>query len=95
MWDEAHAFGLECVVRVWESADLERLLRYFDPEIFLLTVPEDADDDLLTVLLALLHDVPAGKLAIAELTTRRRRTCPNSSGRGSTPCWSRRRVSRR
>ena len=67
MWDEAHAFGLECVVRVWESADLERSLRYFDPEIFLLTVPEDADDDPLTVLLALLHDVPAGKLAIAEL----------------------------
>ena len=67
MWDEAHAFGLECVVRVWESGDLERSLRYFDPEIFLLTVPEDADDDPLSVLLALLHDVPAGKLAIAEL----------------------------
>jgi hypothetical protein len=67
MWDEAHALGLECVVRVSESADLERALHYFDPEVFLLAVAEDADDDPLTVLLELLHDVPAGKLAIAEL----------------------------
>ncbi len=67
MWDEAHALGLECVVRVSESSDLERALHYFDPEVFLLSVAEDADDDPLTVLLGLLHDVPAGKLAIAEL----------------------------
>ena len=67
MWDEAHALGLECVVRVSESEELERALRYFDPEVFLLTVGEDADDDPLTVLLELLHDVPAGKLALAEL----------------------------
>ena len=67
MWDEAHALGLECVVRVAESSDLERALHYFDPEVFLLSVAEDADDDPLTVLLELLHDVPAGKLAIAEL----------------------------
>ena len=67
MWDEAHALGLECVVRISESEDLERALRYFDPEVFLLSVGEDADDDPLAVLLELLHDVPAGKLAIAEL----------------------------
>jgi indole-3-glycerol phosphate synthase len=67
MWDEAHALGLECVVRISESEDLERALRYFDPEVFLLTVAEDEDDDPLAVLLELLHDVPAGKLAIAEL----------------------------
>jgi hypothetical protein len=67
MWDEAHAFGLECVVRVSESTEIERSLRYFDPEIFLLTVGGDADEDPLAVLLELLHDVPAGKLAIAEL----------------------------
>ena len=67
MWDEAHAFGLECVVRIRESEDLERALRYFDPEVFLLTVGEDEDDDPLAVLLELLHDVPAGKLAIADL----------------------------
>ena len=67
MWDEAHAFSLECVVRVSQSSEIERSLHYFDPEVFLLSVPEDADDDPLTVLLELLHDVPAGKLAIAEL----------------------------
>lgn len=67
MWDEAHAYGLECVVRVSEPEHLEKALRWFDPEVFLLTVPEDADEDPLSVLLELLHDVPAGKLAIAEL----------------------------
>jgi hypothetical protein len=67
MWDEGHALGLECVVRVKESSELERVLHYFDPEVFLLSVPEDADEDPLAVLLELLHDVPAGKLAIAEL----------------------------
>ncbi len=67
MWDEAHAFGLECVVRVRESDEIAHALRYFDPEVFLLSVPDDADDDPLTVVLELLHDVPAGKLAIAEL----------------------------
>ena len=44
------------------------MLHYFDPEVFLLSVPEDADEDPLAVLLELLHDVPAGKLAIAELS---------------------------
>jgi indole-3-glycerol phosphate synthase len=67
MWDEGHALGLECIVRITESSELERVLRYFDPEVFLLSTPEDADEDPLTVLLELLHDVPAGKLAIAEL----------------------------
>jgi indole-3-glycerol phosphate synthase len=66
MWDEAHSHGLECVVRVSQPDDVERVLRYFDPEVFLLSVPEDAADDPLTVLLELLHDVPAGKLAVAE-----------------------------
>jgi hypothetical protein len=67
MWDEAHALGLECVVRVSEAEDLERALKHFDPEVFLLSVDEDADEDPLTALLELLHDVPAGKLAIADL----------------------------
>ena len=64
-WDEAHAFGLECVVRVRSPEDLERALAYFDPEIVLLSPGSDEDE--LETLLALLHDVPAGKLAIAEL----------------------------
>jgi hypothetical protein len=67
MWDEGTALGLECVVRVSEAEDLERAREYFDPEIFLLSVDEGAEDDPLNVLLELLHDVPAGKLAIAEL----------------------------
>ena len=67
MWDEGHALGLECVVRITEPSQLERVLHYFDPEVFLLSAPEDVDEDPLTVLLELLEDVPAGKLAIAEL----------------------------
>jgi hypothetical protein len=35
--------------------------------VFLLSVEPGSDDDPLAVLLGLLHDVPAGKLAIAEL----------------------------
>ncbi len=67
LWDEAHAHGLECVVRVSDAEDVQRALHYFDPEMFLLTAAPDSDDDPLPVLLGLLHDVPAGKLAIAEL----------------------------
>jgi indole-3-glycerol phosphate synthase len=67
MWDEAHALGLESVVRISEPEDIERAMRYFDPEVFLLSVGEDPEEDPLAILLGLLHDVPAGKLAIAEL----------------------------
>lgn len=66
-WDEAHAFGLECVVRVTRTQDLERALQLFDPEVVLLSPEPDSDEDPLEALLALLHDVPAGKLAIADL----------------------------
>ncbi len=67
MWDEAHALGLECVVRISEAEDLERALRYFDPEVFLLSVDADTDENPLAALLELLQDVPAGKLAVADL----------------------------
>jgi len=66
-WDEGHAHGLECVVRVTHAHDLGRALEAFDPGIFLLSTDPDSDEDPLEALLALLHDVPAGKLAIAEL----------------------------
>jgi indole-3-glycerol phosphate synthase len=66
-WDEGSELGLECVVRVSSAEQLEQALEELDPEIFLLTVDPGADDDPLEVLLSLLHDVPAGKLAIAEL----------------------------
>jgi hypothetical protein len=67
MWDEGHALGLECVVRVTHADDLEHALETLDPGIFLLSAEVDSDEDPLAALLALLHDVPAGKLAIAEL----------------------------
>ncbi len=66
-WDEGKALGLECVVRVSHSDDLERALAELDPEILLLSAEPDSDEDPLEILLELLHDVPAGKLAIAEL----------------------------
>jgi hypothetical protein len=67
MWDEAHALGLEPVVRVSDADDLEQALERFDPGVFLLAANPDSEDDPLVTLLGLLHDVPAGKLAIAEL----------------------------
>lgn len=66
-WDEAHALGLECVVRVSNEDELEQALEELDPEIFLLSPLPEGDEDVLEALLVLLHDVPAGKLAIAEL----------------------------
>jgi len=66
-WDEARALGLEPVVRVSDSDELERALEQLDPEVFLLSPRPDAERDVLEGLLELLHDVPAGKLAIAEL----------------------------
>jgi hypothetical protein len=65
---QAAALGLECVVRVGDEDELQRALELLDPEIVLL-VAEGVDDDEapLDRLLALLPDVPAGKLAIAEL----------------------------
>ena len=60
--------GIEIVVRIRDDEELERVLEHVDPEILLLTA-ERADDEQepLDRLLELLPDVPAGKLAIAEL----------------------------
>jgi indole-3-glycerol phosphate synthase len=66
-WDRAQDLGLHCVVRVAAAEDLERALEELDPEVFLLSTEPGNDEDELESLLALLHDVPAGKLAIAEL----------------------------
>jgi alkanesulfonate monooxygenase SsuD/methylene tetrahydromethanopterin reductase-like flavin-dependent oxidoreductase (luciferase family) len=66
--DAVHARGLECVLRVRDEDELESVHELVDPEILLLSA-EDADDDQdhLERLLELLPDIPAGKLAIAEL----------------------------
>lgn len=69
----ALGLGLECVIDVRDEEELELVLERIDPEIFLLS-PREAEDDeeALDRVLELLPDVPAGKLAIAELgsTTR-------------------------
>ena len=67
-WQESHDIGLECVVEVRDADELELALERLDPEIFLLAPQEagDADDPLESVL-DLLPDIPAGKLAIADV----------------------------
>ena len=60
--------GLDCVVSVEEEDELAQVLEAVDPEIFLLSTPGDHQGaDALERVLALLLDVPAGKLAIAEV----------------------------
>lgn len=59
--------GLETVVDVRDEEELEIVLETLDPEIFLLSARDDGADDPLDAVLELLPDVPAGKLAIAEL----------------------------
>lgn len=64
---QAQNAGLEAVLAVSEEGELEVALENVDPEVFLLTARgEDADEQLESVL-DLLPDVPAGKLAIAEI----------------------------
>ncbi len=66
--DQAAALGLECVVRVMDEDALESVLEQLDPEILLLCGDDTDDDETpLERLLGLLHDVPAGKLVVAEL----------------------------
>lgn len=66
----AWELGLEVVMRVSDEDDFERVLDELDPEILLLSADE-AEDDQHPVdrLLELLPDVPAGKLAIADLAS--------------------------
>ena len=74
-WDElvahyeaAHERGIECVLEVRQEEELEEALEHVDPEVFMLAGPSgDPDADLLDHVLALLPDVPAGKLAVAHL----------------------------
>lgn len=57
--------GRDCVVAVRDEDELQLALERLDPEIFLLSSPREGDG--LEHVLSLLPDVPAGKLAIAEL----------------------------
>jgi indole-3-glycerol phosphate synthase len=66
---EAQDLGLDCVVGVRDEDELELALERLDPEILLLAARPDRDDedDPLEQALDLLPDVPAGKLAIADV----------------------------
>jgi indole-3-glycerol phosphate synthase len=64
------ALGLELVVDVKSPEELELVLDRIDPELFLLS-PRDAEEGQAAHerVLELLTDVPAGKLAIADLAS--------------------------
>ena len=59
--------ALDRVVAVRDEEELELALERFDPEIVLFSVGDDDDADALQRALDLLPDLPAGKLAIAEV----------------------------
>jgi hypothetical protein len=73
-WDGDHGNGgLEHVADVRDEDELERALAELDPEIFLLSPRESDDhDDPIESVLELLPDVPAGKLAIADVAVESR-----------------------
>jgi indole-3-glycerol phosphate synthase len=64
---QALALGLDCAVEARSEEELQRALELLDPEIFLLTPPPGDADERLEAVLELLAEVPAGKLAIADL----------------------------
>jgi indole-3-glycerol phosphate synthase len=64
---EALNLGLDCVVEVRDEEELELALERLDPEIFLLSGRENDGETPLTRALELLPDVPAGKLAVADV----------------------------
>ena len=64
---EALSLGLDCAVEVRSEEELERALELVDPEIFLLVPTAEAPEQRLEFVLDLLAEVPAGKLAIADL----------------------------
>jgi indole-3-glycerol phosphate synthase len=63
---EVLELGLECAIEVRDEDELQAALERLDPEIFLLA-GTGGEDGPLERSLDLLQDVPAGKLAIAEL----------------------------
>lgn len=73
--DPAPHDSLELVAYVWDEEILAAALEETDPEIFLLGTPLGERQELeeaFEAVLDLLPDVPAGKLAIAEVPVRRR-----------------------
>ncbi len=72
LYARAQGLGLECVVDVHDEEELRTVLERVDPEIVLLSPRGVAAAEALERVLDLLPDLPAGKLAVAELaaTTR-------------------------
>jgi indole-3-glycerol phosphate synthase len=64
---EAMELGLDFVVEVRSEEQLELALERLDPEIFLLAARDGLDTDALSQALELLPDIPAGKLAVADV----------------------------
>lgn len=58
----------ELAFRIDDEEQLEAALEELDPEIFVLAAPRAHGEEALERVLDLLPDVPAGKLAIAELS---------------------------
>ena len=67
VYRETLELGLECAIEVRDEEELQAALERLDPEIFLLAAGDGGDEGPLERALDLLQDVPAGKLAIAEL----------------------------
>jgi indole-3-glycerol phosphate synthase len=64
---EAVELGLDCVVAVRNEEELDLALERVDPEILLLAAGDEDESDALAQALELLPDVPAGKLAVADV----------------------------
>ena len=65
----AHELGLDSVLEARDDEELQLALGRLDPEIVLLSARSaDRDADALDHVLELLPDVPAGKLAVAEVS---------------------------
>jgi indole-3-glycerol phosphate synthase len=69
---EATELGLDCVVGVRNEEELALALERLDPEIFLLAAEGGEERDGLGHALDLLPDIPAGKLAVADVPVTRR-----------------------
>ena len=64
---ESLALGMDFVVEVRDEDELEWANEELDPEIFLLAGPAEEDESPIGRALELLPDVPAGKLAVADV----------------------------
>jgi indole-3-glycerol phosphate synthase len=70
LYAQALELGLDCAIEVHDEEELQAALDRLDPEIFLLA--GNGEDGPLEWALDLLQDVPAGKLAVADLAVRGR-----------------------